>query len=91
MTKYTLKSEDTVIYTSTRLSLAGTLRARLLGKGKGRADDAMRPISTAPGVIGAGETETEGEDTVSTYLNYMLLNPRTYGVTCHFWTIVRCF
>ncbi|KAK7681851.1 hypothetical protein QCA50_015198 [Cerrena zonata] len=56
-------SEDTVIYTSTRLSLAGTLRARLLGKGKGRADDAMRPISTAPGVIGAGETETEGEDT----------------------------
>lgn len=57
-------SEDTVIYTSTRMSLAGSLRARLLGKGKARADE-VRPISTAPGVIGAGETETEGEDTVS--------------------------
>ena len=59
-------SEDTIIYTSTQPTLAGTLRARLLGKGKGRADDTrMRPISTAPGVIGAGETETEGEDSVS--------------------------
>ena len=61
-------SEDTVVYTSTRLSLAGTLRARLLGKGKARADETSRPISTAPGVIGAGETETEGEDTVSSCL-----------------------
>ncbi|TCD70389.1 hypothetical protein EIP91_003743 [Steccherinum ochraceum] len=56
-------SEDTVIYTSSQPTLAGTLRARLLGKGKGRADEGrMRPISTALGVIGAGETETEGEE-----------------------------
>lgn len=49
------------------LSFAETLRARLLGvsKGKGRAEDDARPITTAPGIVGAGETETEGEDAVS--------------------------
>ncbi|CAL1702625.1 unnamed protein product [Somion occarium] len=63
-------SEDTVIYTSTQPSLAGTLRARLFGKGKGRADfeERMRPISTTPGVLGAGETETEGEDSSPRHL-----------------------
>ncbi|KAI1789076.1 N-glycosylation protein-domain-containing protein [Ganoderma leucocontextum] len=45
-------------------SLAATLRNRLLGKGKGRSFDEgwSRPITTAPGALCAGETETEGED-----------------------------
>ncbi|TFK94485.1 hypothetical protein K466DRAFT_325456 [Polyporus arcularius HHB13444] len=45
-------------------SLADSLRNRLLGKGKGRAYDEhwSRPITTAPGAMCAGETETEGED-----------------------------
>ncbi|KAF7798778.1 hypothetical protein EIP86_010003 [Pleurotus ostreatoroseus] len=56
-----------VTYQSSGPSLAGSLRERLFGKGKGRADSSerLRPITTAPGVIGAGETETEGEDPVS--------------------------
>ncbi len=47
-------------------SLASTLRNRLLGKGKGRSFDEgwSRPITTAPGALCAGETETEGEDSV---------------------------
>ncbi|KAI0078009.1 hypothetical protein K474DRAFT_1684013 [Panus rudis PR-1116 ss-1] len=53
-------SEDTVIYTTTAPSLAGTLRARLFGKD--RTNERLRPITTAPGIIGAGETETESED-----------------------------
>ncbi|KAH9933973.1 N-glycosylation protein-domain-containing protein [Epithele typhae] len=49
---------------ATGLSLADTLRHRLLGKGKARAHDERwaRPITTAPGALCAGETETEGED-----------------------------
>ena len=47
-------------------SLASTLRNRLLGKGKGRSFDEgwSRPITTAAGALCAGETETEGEDSV---------------------------
>ena len=47
-------------------SLADTLRHRLMGKGKARAFDEgwSRPISTTPGASCAGETETEGEDSV---------------------------
>ncbi len=42
----------------------GTLRERLFGMG--RVDAAsVRLVTTAPGVSGAGETETEGEDLVS--------------------------
>ena len=57
---------------SATLSLADTLRNRLLGKGKGRARDAhwVRPITTAPGAACAGETETEGEDSVSACLSF---------------------
>lgn len=66
-------SEDTVIYTTSQPTFAATLRARLLGKGIRRAsfsseteaEGSLRPITTALGAIGAGETETEGEDTVS--------------------------
>lgn len=59
--------DDTVVYRSPRQTIAGSLRERLFGKGKARADhgERTRLISTTPGVHGAGETETEGEDTVS--------------------------
>lgn len=48
-------------------TFAHMLRERLFGKGKGRADAAerVRSITTAPGVVGAGETETESDDVVS--------------------------
>ena len=66
--------EDTIIYTSTHPTLAGTLRARFLGTPSTKCQnrdqvelDRIRPITTAPGVIGAGETETEGEDSVSIF------------------------
>ncbi|OBZ73184.1 hypothetical protein A0H81_06892 [Grifola frondosa] len=58
------ETDDGVMFTSVHPSFADTLRQRILGKGKGRACDGpcVRPITTAPGVLGAGETETEGED-----------------------------
>lgn len=60
------ETDDGVVFRST--SFADTLRHRLLGKGKGRAyhEHWSRPITTAPGAPCAGETETEGEDSVST-------------------------
>ncbi|KAH8105232.1 N-glycosylation protein-domain-containing protein [Cristinia sonorae] len=54
-------ASDTVMYTSPQPTLAGTLRARLLGKGKGRADDTRMRVE-AMSATSAGETETEGED-----------------------------
>ncbi len=59
-------------------SLADSLRNRLLGKGKGRAYDEhwSRPITTAPGAMCAGETETEGEDSVSGLPLSVLLSGR---------------
>ncbi|PCH34783.1 hypothetical protein WOLCODRAFT_139576 [Wolfiporia cocos MD-104 SS10] len=45
------------------ISAAGTIRSRLL-KRKGRIHDesGIRPITTAHGILGAGETETESEE-----------------------------
>lgn len=85
-------SEDTVIYTSSQPTLTGTLRARLLGKGNGRADDIRtRPISTAPGVIGAGETETEGEEPVSFVIRHSTLYPQLVAFEfCAKFRPVRC-
>ncbi|KAI0338692.1 hypothetical protein BDW22DRAFT_1337269 [Trametopsis cervina] len=56
--------DDAVVYRSPRSTPTGSLRERLFGIVKGRADNGarVRLISTAPGVRGAGETETEGED-----------------------------
>lgn len=65
--------DDETLMINTSVSFAETLRARLLGvaKGKGRAEDDARLITTAPGMVGAGETETEGEDAVSrSYLSW---------------------
>lgn len=61
--------EERVTYMSSGPSIAGTLRERLFGKGKGRANisEQCHSITTAPGVVGAGETETEGEDSVSAF------------------------
>ncbi|RPD53098.1 hypothetical protein L226DRAFT_548601 [Lentinus tigrinus ALCF2SS1-7] len=59
------ETDEGVVFRSQGVSLADTLRNRLLGKGKGRAYDEhhwVRPITTAPGEVCAGETETEGED-----------------------------
>ncbi|KAI0660268.1 N-glycosylation protein-domain-containing protein [Cubamyces menziesii] len=58
------ETDDGVLFGSRRRSLADTLRQRLLGKGKGRAFDERwtKPITTTPGALCAGETETEGED-----------------------------
>ncbi|KAI0631508.1 N-glycosylation protein-domain-containing protein [Trametes polyzona] len=58
------ETDDGVLFRSQGRSLADTLRHRLLGKGKGRAYDERwtKPITTAPGALCAGETETEGED-----------------------------
>lgn len=66
--------DDAVVYRSTQATLAGSLRERLFGKGKGRADnhERVRLISTAPGVLGAGETETESEDAVSNISSIVL-------------------
>lgn len=63
-----LSGDDAVFYRAKQRAsepgLAATLRERLFGKGKGRADASgrVRFITTAPGLRGAGETETEGED-----------------------------
>ncbi|KAL6303595.1 N-glycosylation protein-domain-containing protein [Sparassis latifolia] len=60
----TAASEDDILYTtsaSASTGFTGVLRARILGKGKAR-EDTLRPITTAPGVRCAGETETDGED-----------------------------
>ncbi|KAI0350270.1 hypothetical protein OH77DRAFT_1084801 [Trametes cingulata] len=58
------ETDDGVLFRSRGRSLADSLRHRLLGKGKGRAYDEhwTKPITTAPGALCAGETETEGED-----------------------------
>ncbi|KAI0773191.1 N-glycosylation protein-domain-containing protein [Trametes elegans] len=58
------ETDDGVLFGGRRRGLADTLRHRLLGKGKGRAYDEhwTKPITTAPGAVCAGETETEGED-----------------------------
>ncbi|EIW52729.1 uncharacterized protein TRAVEDRAFT_134876 [Trametes versicolor FP-101664 SS1] len=58
------ETDDGVLFRSQGRSFADTLRHRLLGKGKGRACDEhwTRPITTTPGALCAGETETEGED-----------------------------
>ncbi|KAI0643283.1 N-glycosylation protein-domain-containing protein [Trametes meyenii] len=58
------ETDDGVLFRSQRRSFADTLRHRLLGKGKGRAYDERwtKPITTTPGAMCAGETETEGED-----------------------------
>ncbi|KAI8995261.1 N-glycosylation protein-domain-containing protein [Trametes punicea] len=61
------ETDDGVLFGSHRRSLADTLRHRLMGgKGKGRAgaydERWTKPITTAPGALCAGETETEGED-----------------------------
>ena len=66
----TASADEAVTYVSSAPSLADTLRERLFGKGKGRTG--LRPITTAPGVLGAGETETESEDSVSVLLGYVL-------------------
>lgn len=73
----TASGDDAVVYRSREPerpreherehSLAATLRERLFGKGKDRADahGRVRFITTVPGMAGAGETETESEDVVS--------------------------
>lgn len=69
-----LSGDDAVFYRARQRAqepgLGATLRERLFGKGKGRADASgrVRFITTAPGLRGAGETETEGEDGVSLQL-----------------------
>ncbi|KAI0084562.1 hypothetical protein BDY19DRAFT_997630 [Irpex rosettiformis] len=56
--------DDTVMHRSLRSTPPGSLRERLFGNSKDRADyvERTRLISTTRGVRGAGETETEGED-----------------------------
>ncbi|KAH9847112.1 N-glycosylation protein-domain-containing protein [Lenzites betulinus] len=58
------ETDEGVLFRPQGRSLADTLRYRLLGKGNGRASDEhwTKPITTAPGALCAGETETEGED-----------------------------
>ena len=60
------ETDEGVVFRPHAGGFADTLRNRLLGKGKGRAFDEgwSRPITTAPGAPCAGETETEGEDSV---------------------------
>ena len=75
----TASADEGVTYRSPEPSLAGTLRERLFGKGKGRADGMarVRSITTAPGVLGAGETETEGDsDSVSAALAVLFVLSR---------------
>lgn len=73
------ETDDGVLFRSQGRSFADTLRHRLLGKGKGRACDEhwTRPITTTPGALCAGETETEGEDSVSTSVHAVMLSGRT--------------
>ncbi|KAI0683847.1 hypothetical protein BC835DRAFT_700005 [Cytidiella melzeri] len=63
--------DDAVVYRSLQPAVSGSIRERLFGKGKGRADhsERVRMISTAPGVCGAGETETEGEEADARIVN----------------------
>ena len=63
----TASADEGVMYRSPEPSLAGTLRERLFGKARSRNGEMgrVRSITTAPGVLGAGETETESEDAVS--------------------------
>lgn len=58
----TTPCEDDLLYTMASSSAAGTLRSRVLKRKHLHAETATRPISTVPGVLGAGETETEGEE-----------------------------
>ena len=63
------------------------LRERLFGKGKSRADaaDRVRFITTAPGMAGAGETETESDDAVSPSLHIASTrqrNPLAFSICC---------
>ncbi|KZT66940.1 hypothetical protein DAEQUDRAFT_674124 [Daedalea quercina L-15889] len=58
----TSASEDGMLFTGPPFSLAGSLRSRLLRrKGPPQDDEQLRPISTASGVPGATETETESD------------------------------
>lgn len=59
-------------------SRSWSLRERLFGKRKGRADasERARLITTARGVVGAGETETESDDAVSTHIYHINMNRR---------------
>ncbi|KAH9943625.1 N-glycosylation protein-domain-containing protein [Amylocystis lapponica] len=70
-------SEGGAVYTVSTGDFSGTLRARVLAKGKARADDSgqLRPITTAPGVLGAGETETEGEDSPRNLPTARIIHP----------------
>ncbi|KAI0804659.1 hypothetical protein BC629DRAFT_1241975, partial [Irpex lacteus] len=77
--------DDTVVYRSPRQTIAGSLRERLFGKGKARADhgERTRLISTTPGVHGAGETETEGEDTPRNLPTARLRTPTLSSLSAH--------
>lgn len=61
---------DTVIYTSrSGARTTASLRTRLLAnghQGNGVGGKGGKSISTTPGLLGAGETETEGDEPVST-------------------------
>ncbi|KAI0922461.1 hypothetical protein AcV7_005990 [Taiwanofungus camphoratus] len=86
-------SDDSILYTTSTLSFSGTLRSRLLGKRKGRAheDTNVRPITTAPGVVGAGETETESEDSPRNLPTARITNPALAPLTFRPWLVTFLF
>jgi hypothetical protein len=80
--------DDAIMYQSPQSDAADSLRERLFNKGKARANNSarVRLISTAPGVRGAGETETESEETVSNKYQIQViyhLAARPSGTICH--------
>lgn len=78
----TASADEGVMYRSPEPSLAGTLRERLFGKGKSRTEgtERVRPITTAPGVLGAGETETESEEAVSPFFVVLAVPSRVFSI-----------
>ena len=86
-----LSGDDTIVYRARsrerlreraqQQSRPWSLRERLFGKGGGRADAAERArlISTARGVAGAGETETESDDAVSIHISRIKMNCRMHA------------
>ncbi|PSR77739.1 hypothetical protein PHLCEN_2v7723 [Hermanssonia centrifuga] len=78
--------DETMVRRSSERGQPGTLRERLFGMG--RVDAAsVRLVTTAPGVSGAGETETEGEDLVS--LMYAMFSSALALAAVPIWEKIR--
>jgi len=75
-------SEDDMLYAVRHTDLTGTLRSRLLKRKRVQDDTTCRPITTANGVLGGGETETEGEESPrnlpTSRITQPALSPFTY-------------